>query len=437
MIKRAGVFSACALTFFSLSSNLAFGAQTLSLQDCISRAERFSPQAIIGLLKEAHSHFTAQAAKDAILPQASAVGSYQQSNSQSIQAIDINQAALSLSQNISPFSPQWVLVRQKKADYRAAQAEHIATEEDVELQVKILYLSILKEKDYLKRFRRLEKKLSNMKKALIPRYSVGRVPPFDLVKIEMALSALAKNQEFTEAQLAADKESLALITGFKDGNGIDLKKLTHTPPLLFDAASFGENTNPRLLALKRRLESSRLAVKAAEYERYPSLNAGLNYGYEGSDGFFNFIPNTSFPNNIYGLPLESGWNASLSLNLPIWDWGIISSHIAQRKEEAAITRSRLNLEKQALQVQFIKWEKLAQTHLADKKRMDDLLPQTQEAAKVQTRRYRLGASGILEAADALNIWLNTLLSERDDYYSYLSDLAQIEHLMGQNTVDYE
>ncbi len=437
MSKSARVFAACALFFLPLSSNSAFGAETLSLQDCISRAEKFSPQAVIGLLKEAQAHSAAKGAQAGLLPQASAIGNYQQSNSQSIQAIDINQATLSLTQNISPFSPQWVLVRQKKADYRAAQAEHIATEEDVELQVKILYISILKEKDYLDKFQRLEKKLSNMKKALIPRYSVGRVPPFDLVKIEMALSSLAKNREFTEAQLASDKESLALIAGFKDGSQIALKALTKTPPLLFDAASFGENTNPRLLALKRRVESSRLAVKAAEYERYPSLNAGLNYGYEGSDGFFNFIPNTSFPNNIYGLPLESGWNASLSLNLPIWDWGIISSHIAQRKEEAALTNSRLNLKKQDLQIQFIKWEKLAQAHLADKKRMDELLPQTQEAAKIQTRRYRLGASGILEAADALNIWLNTMISERDDYYSYLSDLAQIEHLMGQNTVDYE
>ncbi len=436
-MRSARAFWTFVLAGLPLFSTPVLRAETLSLQDCITRAERFSPQAIIGLLMEAQAHAAAKGAKAALLPQASAIGNYQQSNIPTIQALNINQATLNLAQNISPFSPQWVWARQKKAEYRAAQAERIATEEDVELQVKILYLSILKEEDYLKRFHPLEEKLANMKIALIPRYSVGRVPPFDLVKIEMALSGLAKNREFTKAQLSADKESLALITGFKNGNQITLKALRKTPLFLFDGASFKNNANPSLRALRRRVQSSLLAVKAAEYERYPSLNAGLNYGYEGSNGFFSLIPNTSFPGNIYGLPIESGWNASLSLNLPIWDWGIISSHIARRKEEASVTESRLNLERQSLQVQFIKWEKLAQTHLADKKRMDDLLPQTREAAKVQTRRYRLGASGILEAADALNIWLNTMISERDDYYSYLSDLAHIERLMGQNTVDYE
>ena len=69
--------------------------------------------------------------------------------------------------------------------------------------------------------------------------------------------------------------------------------------------------------------------------------------------------------------------------------------------------------------------------------MDQLLPQTKQAAKIQIKRYRLGASGILEAADALDIWLKTMISERDDYYSYLSDLAHIEHLMGQNVISYE
>ena len=421
----------------SLFSTRAFSAQFLSLEDAVARAERFSPQAIIGFLREARAHSAALGAQDALLPQLSAVGNYQQSNSQSIQAIDINQATLNLAQNISPFSPQWVLARQKKAEYRAAKAQRLATEEDVELEVKTLYLAILKEKDYLQGFSLLQKKLKAMKAALIPRYSVGRVPPFDLVKIEMELSSLDKDRELTEAQLSADKESLALITGFKSGDQIELKALRKIPPFPFNQDSFAKNSNPRLLALTRQVESSVLAVKAAQYERYPSLNAGLNYGYEGSNGFLNLVPNTSYPGNIYGLPLESGWNASLSLNLPIWDWGQISARISRREKEAALYKSQLDLQRQSLQVRFIKWEKLAQSHLADKKRMDQLLPQTKQAAKIQIKRYRLGASGILEAADALDIWLKTMISERDDYYSYLSDIAHIEHVMGKNVISYE
>ena len=100
----------------SLFSTRAFSAQFLSLEDAVARAERFSPQAIIGFLREARAHSAALGAQDALLPQLSAVGNYQQSNSQSIQAIDINQATLNLAQNISPFSPQWVLARQKKAE---------------------------------------------------------------------------------------------------------------------------------------------------------------------------------------------------------------------------------------------------------------------------------------------------------------------------------
>ena len=134
------------ITIAALWLGFAAGAraQPLSLEDCVRRAESVSAQAKPGLIEEARARAAVQEARAGLLPQLSAVGIYQQSNNPAIQVVDNNEAALRLTQNLSPFSPQWERARQKEADLRAQSAMRAASQQDVALQVKTLYFSILR-----------------------------------------------------------------------------------------------------------------------------------------------------------------------------------------------------------------------------------------------------------------------------------------------------
>ncbi|NNN05837.1 MAG: TolC family protein [Elusimicrobia bacterium] len=414
-------------------------ADPLSLADCLRQAQALSAQAKSGLIKEARARAAVQEARSGLLPQLSAVGIYQQSNNPEIQVIDNNEAVLRLTQNLSPFSPQWERARQKEADFRAERAMRTANQQDVALEVKRLYFSILRGLDEAARLAEIQARLENMRETMIPKYSVGRLPPFDAVKIRAALSALARRRDFVAAQLDEDKESLALMLGLKNGDSLSLRPLKAAPPALPPTpdARAAAGDNPRLLALQERIAAAESGARAARRERYPDLSAGLDYGYMGNNGLFNLYPSANYPSNVYGSPLGLGYNASLSLSLPLWDWGGISARVAQNERDAALARADAEIESQKLAARLSGLRRRAEAALADESRMTALLTETRRAAEVQTRLYRRGATGVLEAVDAWNIWLDTMITEREDYYEYLLDLARIENALGRESVRYE
>ncbi len=414
-------------------------ADELSLGDCLRRAQSLSAQAKSGLIKEARARAAVQEARAGLLPQLSAVGLFQQSNNPVIQVVDNNEAALRLTQDLSPFSPQWERARQKEADFRAESALQAANQQDVALEIKTLYFSILRGLDEAARLTEIEARLENVRETMIPKYSVGRLPPFDAVKIRASLSALARRRDFVAAQTDEDKETLALMLGLKNGDSLSLRPLRAAPPAMpptpDERTAAGDN--PRLLALQERIAAAESGARAARRERYPDVSAGFDYGYMGNSGLFNLYPSANYPANAYGSPLGWGYNASLSLSLPLWDWGGISARVAQNERDAALARANREIERQKLAANLSGLRLRAEAALADETRMTALLSETRSAAEVQTRLYRRGATGVLEAVDAWNTWLDAMITEREDYYEYLLDLARIENALGRDTVSYE
>jgi len=418
------------MALFGLS--ISASANTLSLKDCLSLAAQKSPQMVAAVLGTENAKAVSKETFAGKLPTLSALGVLDQSNNQAIQAIDTNMSVLRLQQMISPLSPRWVLAAQKKEEYRAALSAQIATRNDVALVVKDLYFGILKDRDQILNFNRVEKKLSDLKDAVLPRYTVGRAPPFDLVKAQSALYDLKKARALLSADLDAQKEALAQILGFSSGHDIDLQPLSTLPAI--PAASALEK-NPLIESLNQKVSAARLALKAQKFERLPALMGSLDYGYEGDT--FNFPYHVSNPppvagNSYYGL----GWNASVQLSFPLWTWGAISSRVAQRRAALKLAENNLAEALQRLRVLWVGASETAKAQLDDEKLRLSFIPASKKVAEVSIPRYRLGAIGILEVSDALSLWLQTVLGERGDYYSYLSDLAQMEHVIGTDVIDY-
>lgn len=95
-----------------------------------------------------------------------------------------------------------------------------------------------------------------------------------------------------------------------------------------------------------------------------------------------------------------------------------------------MAQNALETQRQQLSSQLLQVQATAKAYQEDQKRLEGLLPEAEQASHAAVKQYRLGAMGIVETTDAVNLWLTTSLNERNAYYSYLSSLSQLERLTG-------
>jgi outer membrane protein len=385
--------------------------QTRSMQEIQAALQESKAKAVLGM------------ADSQKWPKISAIGQYSTSDDISTQLPDDNQALLKAEQNILPFlSSDWMKAGQREAEYQASQTEHTAARQDVDLLVKQLYFAVLRDQDAVSQVARVRGDFQTLLDYLTPQFSVGRVPRFDAVKVKASLADLDRNRALTLAQLAGEKSELAQVLGLKPDADLDLKLVSALPDLPANAVDKNLEGNPTLLALTQRADAARIGLDADSFARLPSLDASFRYGYTA--------PTWE--------SLSQSWDVTVQLNLPLLDWGLISSQADQDRADWQLAQNALENQRQQLVSQLEQAQATAQAYRDDQKRLEALLPQTEQASHAAVKQYRVGAMGIVETTDAVDLWLTTSLNERNAYYSYLTNLAQLERLTGGKwTVKYE
>jgi outer membrane protein TolC len=397
-------------------------AEELTLTQALAMSQTRSLQEIQAGLLEEKAKATLNAADGRRWPQLSAVAQYSISDDVTTQLPDDNEALLKVEQNILPFlSPDWIRVGQSQAEYRAAQSGQVAEREDVDLLVKQFYFSILRDEDNLKQMDKVTKEYQTLLNYVSPQFTVGRAPRFDVVKVKVSLSDLARDQDLTLAQLAGEKNELAQMLGLNPSDGLDLKPVSTMPeiPVL---PMDGLTGNPTLLTLSQKEQAAQIGLDADGFSRLPNLTVDFRFGYTAPTW-------TS---------LSRSWDTTVQMNLPLFDGGQISAQSDQDRADWKLAQNDLENEKQKISTQLVQVQAQTQAYKDDQNRMENLLPEAQQASQAAVQQYRLGAMGIVETTDAVNLWLQTSLNERNAYYSYLMGLAQLERLTGDETmVQYE
>ncbi|MDE2489980.1 MAG: TolC family protein [Elusimicrobia bacterium] len=418
----------------ALAAPARAGGVVLSLRDCLDRAVLRSPRAVAAGLETLQAASAARASADRLLPSLSVEGQYQQSGDQNIQAIDVNSASLHLAQDLSPLSPAWAAARQAQARAEAARWAGVSTRADVLWSVKTLYFSILRDQDVLAALDRMSSELKLLRDQVLPRYTVGQAPPFDLAKVRQSLDALDRSRDAARDSLETEKAALAFAVGLDSATWTPAP-LKSLPPLPGEAASFDPASSPAARAAAARARAAELGLTAAERRRYPDVTGSFDYGWAGVDSPFKSSVNS--PDNSLASPTVLGWNVAVAASLPLWNWGALSADIAGKRAGAAAARQRRRRSVQEASVSLLALRLAASSDRADYERQRDFLPTIRAAAEASVGRYRRGAVGILEVSDALDAWLGAMTAERTDYYAYLADLAGIERVMGKDSVRYE
>src|SRR5579863_1606548 len=416
MQTSAVVFGAAIVAALSSVCISARASEPLTLKEAIGRALAYAPAAAIAGAQAEFSDARADEARAPLFPSVFANGEYNQAPGydKTISNGGLTLAQLALDYTVFDGGRRADLL---KAARYAAQATRLGVNT---ARAQIIYATTVAYYDLLRArtaeaqteesLRRLEQYLSiveNLRES-------GRAIANDVLKTRTARNT-------TELALAAAHQSaaqaaivLGALIGAPDPATIQVAAVADLPsPPAGDVAR-----SPTFQAAERQLESTKLAVAAAEAERAPVAKLALTSGWEGIN-----------PPKTFGHHLGASYDGAISV--PIFQGGLVRAHIdeavaAQRVALAQVRQIELDLTRdfadalaryQGARAQ-LRLLALAQTTVDDSFALD------------WTRFLGGGAVTLFEVLDAYQQAQTLRLTRIDDEFTVRQTAAQAALILG-------
>lgn len=251
------------------------------------------------------------------------------------------------------------------------------------------YYSILAYEDDLKNLSEQANLLENRVKELSERVRLGKSRKADLLSAQAQLASTKANIEYTKAQLQITRESFATLSGLSTETALDSSSQNFSQAKSLETYLTRIEVRPDILSLKRQIESTQELNKAAKGSRLPSLDLAGNYYLDRS-----------------GTPKPSSWDVGVTLSLPLYEGGVISSQVRealekQNEKSLLLDQARKNAEKE-IKIYF-------ETFDANQKQLgalDDSIKSSFAAYQEHLKDYRFGMSTLLDVLQAQNNYLD-------------------------------
>jgi len=258
----------------------------------------------------------------------------------------------------------------------------------------------------------------------------GEVAKSDTVKAELQVAA--QDQAFREAKLAMENSRLDLaVMLFHDFdqnfNLVDDLALAPSLPALSEVQTMAERENPDLRAANSALRGAGLDVTLARQAYLPSLTADFAYGIEANA----FALHSTVAADPQKGPVPNlGFFLTVSLNVPVWDWGSRSSKVRQ----AVLKRNQASVELSAAQRTLIRnlqgFYQEAQTAREQVDSLQHSVDLASESLRLNALRYQAGEATILELVDAQSTLIQARNAAVDGLSRYRLAVANLQTLTG-------
>ncbi len=258
----------------------------------------------------------------------------------------------------------------------------------------------------------------------------GEVPHSDVVRAQFQYSQ--QQQAFREAQLAMDNARLDLaVLLFRDFDQnftvVDDLSLASALPAFPEIQTMAERENPDLRAANAALRTAKLDVSIARQAFLPSLTADAAYGIEANA--FALHSTVAAAPELGPLP-NLGYFVTVSLKVPLWDWGSKSSKVRQ----AQLRRDQANVELSATQRTLVRnlqgFYQEAQTARDQIDLLRQAMDQASENLRLNGLRYQAGEATILELVDAQTLLTGARNAYDDGLVRYRLAVANLQTLTG-------
>lgn len=405
---------------------------TITLQDALERARKYSVEFNAALTDQGLAHQDKVQARAALLPSVTYNNQYlyTQGNGQHLN-LPIFIANNNVHEYISQGNVHEAVGLSDVAAYQRSHAleavarakAEIATRGLVVTVVQAYYGLIASQRKYAstqqaageaQRFLDISQKLEKG----------GEVAHSDVIKAQ--IQNQDRERDLREAQLAMEKSRLDLaVLLFPDFNeNFDVvDDLDLAPPLesFEDFERAAELHNPELRSARFTLQAAKSDLSAARFGYLPSL--GLDYWY-GIDAT-HFAVND--PNGLSNL----GSSASATLNIPIWNWGATHSKVVQADLKHKQAQRELSFAQRKLLATIHSAYNEAQAALSELELLKSSAELAAESQRLTTLRYQGGESTVLEVVDAQNTSTQARNAYADGVVRYRTALAALQTLTGR------
>ena len=409
---------------------------TLTLQDALARARANSVQFQAALTDRGVVHQDQIQARAALLPSA-AFNNQAIATQNNVTASPAFIAANGSHEYVSQGNVHEGLTYSGYADYRRARALDAVARAKAEIAGRGLVVTVVQgyygliaaQRKYAnvqgaaaeaQRFLGISQKLENG----------GEVAHADVIKAQ--IQSQDRQRDLREAQLAMDKARLDLaVLLFPDFNEnftlVDDAQLA--PPLMsFDEFSRAAQVkNPDLRASTASLQAAKYEVSSAWGGYLPALGVDYFYGIDAP----NFATHSTV--NNAGTPLRVnnlGSQTSVTLNLPLWNWGATHSKIVQADLKRKQAQRELSLAQRKLQADMRGLYAEAEAARSELELLRSSAELAAESLRLTNLRYQGGEATVLEVVDAQNTLTQARNSSNDGEVRYRVAMANLQTLTG-------
>ena len=428
----------CAGALAELAAGQSNAPLTLTLQDALARAQTNVPQLLAAVSDANAAHEDIQQARAATRPSLSVKSDYLGTQGNGVFAsgrfvtndgVHVYREWAVVHQDFTAAATRTGIRRAEEAEV-AARARLEITRRGLAVTVTRAYYALLSAQ---RKYATAQQALDEAKRYFDISQNLergGEVAKSDTVKAELQVAA--QDQAFREAKLAMDNARLDLaVMLFQDFNQnfnlVDDLALAPSLPALTEIQTMAERQNPDLQAANSALRGAGLDVKLARQAYLPSLTADLAYGIEANA----FALHSTVAADPQKGPVPNlGYFLTVSLNLPVWDWGSRSSKVRQ----AVLKRNQASVELSATQRTLIRnlqgFYAEAQTAREQVDSLQHSVDLASESLRLNALRYQAGEATILELVDAQSTLIQARNAFVDGLSRYRLAVANLQTLTG-------
>lgn len=260
--------------------------------------------------------------------------------------------------------------------------------------------------------------------ALSEQLEAGReVAHADVVKA--SLQTQQRERDLADATLAASRARLDLgVLLFPDPRTPYklMDDTDHSPPapLREEVEAAAAKNNPDLKGAIEALHAADQDVTIAKAGYIPDLLLNYTYGIDAPE----------FAVNGQGSVRNLGYSASVTLDIPVWDWLATRDRVKQSELRRKEASTALNYTQRKLMAQLEEFYAEAHTSGDALVSLEKSVTTARESLRLTKLRYKAGEATVFEVVDAQNTVVGVETSEADGIVRYRLALANLQTLTG-------
>ncbi|HLJ13247.1 MAG TPA: TolC family protein [Bryobacteraceae bacterium] len=268
----------------------------------------------------------------------------------------------------------------------------------------------------------------------------GEAALADVIKARLQLQQ--RQRDLQDFQVALEKSKVALAIFIfpdvtRDFTTEDDLENAGSLQDFQDVQSEATANSPDLRAAQANLLAAQDDVAVARYAYLPSLSLDFFYGIDANQ----FANRTSYstpesgrstlPNYLVPFRQNLGYSGSVTLNIPVWNWGSTKSKIEQARLREEQARLDLGLSQKQFQANLQTFYLEAQAAQAQIDSLRSSLDLSSQSLRLTLSRYQAGEGTVLEVSDAQTTLAVARNAFADGLARYRVALANLQTLTGR------